>query len=170
MNGVRIKPVGLRNYEVGCRVVEEMIMIQDIANSKTFQTIYGILFPVIVVTLLLGIASLNSRTLIFRSFAYDFGIRILLSIWFSGLFIRLSRFSTYRVYPNKHWTKADVGKSEKYYLIGQAVLFSVGCGIITFWVTKWFFPFIGSFTFVIALITCLIVLLPLATQYWILKL
>jgi hypothetical protein len=147
-------------------------MIRNVVNSKTFQKIYGIVFPVIVIALVIGIASLNtsSRTIILGSIPFDFVIRTLLSIWFSALFIRLSRFSTYRVYSNKQWTKADVGKSEQYYLIGLAVLFSIGCGILAYWVTKWLFPGIGNFTFVIALINGLIVLLPMATQYWILKL
>lgn len=147
-------------------------MIQNAVNSQVFQRIYRVVLPVIVVTLLLGVASINSsnRTPILSSVTFDFVIRVLLSIWFSALFIRLSRFSTYSVYPNRHWTAADVGKLEKYYLIVLSVMFCLGCGILTYWVIKWFFLGNDSLALGIALINSLLVLLPMATQYWVLKL
>jgi len=113
-------------------------MIQNAVNSKVFQRIYRVVLPVIVVSLLLGIASINSsnRTLLLSSVTFDLVIRILLSVWFSALYSRLSRFNTYSVYPNRHWTAADVGKLEKYYLIALSVLFSLGCGLLTYWVVR----------------------------------
>lgn len=147
-------------------------MIQNAVNSKVFQRIYRVVLPVIVVILLLGIASINSgnRTLLLSSVAFDLVIRILLSVWFSVLYIRLSRFNTYSVYPNRHWTAADVGKLEKYYLIALSILFSLGCGILTYWVVRWFFFNVDSLALGIALINSAIVLLPMVTQYWVLKL
>lgn len=147
-------------------------MIRDALNTKVFQSIYRVVLPAIVVSLLLGIASINfsKRTLILSSVTFDFVIRVLLSVWFSTLYIRLSRFSTYSVYPNRHWTAADVGRLEKYYLMALSVLFSLACGILTFWVVQSFFINAASFALGIALINCVIVLLPMITQYWVLKL
>jgi len=147
-------------------------MIQNAVNSKVFQRIYRVVLPVIVVSLLLGIASINSsnRTLLLSSVTFDLVIRILLSVWFSALYSRLSRFNTYSVYPNRHWTAADVGKLEKYYLIALSVLFSLGCGLLTYWVVRWFFFNVDSLALGIALMNSVIVLLPMVTQYWVLKL
>jgi hypothetical protein len=142
------KPIGTKNYS---------------------KTIYGFLLPIIAVGFLLGLASFNSHPRILGSFSSDLIIRALLSAWFCGLYIRLSRFSTYSIYPNKKWTKADAGALEKYYLIGVGFLFSAGCGILTWWALHWFLPGFSIFSFVIAVVNFLIVLWPMAKNYWVLK-
>jgi len=90
-------------------------MLQAAMDSKTFRVVYGLVFPIGVVILLLGVASLNNRPRILGSIASDLVIRFLLTIWFCILYIRLSRISSFSYYPNKKWTKADVGPLEKYY-------------------------------------------------------
>jgi len=139
-------------------------------NSKIIKVLYGIFFPMIVITLLLGIASFNARPRLLGSFASDLTIRLLLCAWFCGLYIRLSRFSSYSIYPNKKWTKEDVGPVEKYFYIGLCFLFSAGCGLITWWVIQQFLPGLSYLTLITVVFNFLIVLLPMVKQYWVLKL
>ena len=145
-------------------------MVQDFVNSKTIKIIYGVIFPIIVITLLLGIASINNRPMLLGSPTSDFILRFIISIWFCVLYIRLSRFSSYRLYPNIKWTKADVGSTEKYFLIGGTIFFSSVCGLITYLVFQWFLPGISNWALVIAAANGLVTLLPMVTQYWVLKL
>lgn len=145
-------------------------MLQHAMNSKIFKTIYGVILPIAVVLLLFGIASFNSRPQLLGSASTDFIIRIMLALWFCGLYIRLSRFSSFSFFPNKKWSKTDVGGIEKFFYIGISFLFSLGCGVITWWVNQWFFPNFSGAAFVAAALNSFIVFLPMATQYWALKL
>ena len=90
-------------------------MRHSLINLKSIRVIYGVIFPAIVITLLLYYASSNTdrRTLVLGSTTSDFIIRLFITIWFCALYIRLSRFSNYRTYPNKAWTKEDTGIFEK---------------------------------------------------------
>jgi len=145
-------------------------MLQAAMTSKVFKIIYGIVFPITVVSLLLGVASFNNRPQILGLTGADLIIRIMLVIWFCGLYIRLSRFSSFSFFSNKKWTKEDVRGMEKYIYIGIIFLFSIGSGIITWWVIQWFLPNFSGFNFVIAALNSIIVFLPMAKQYWVLKL
>lgn len=145
-------------------------MLQTAMDSKTIRVVYAMVFPVVMVILLLGVASINNRQRIFGSIASDFVIRCLLTIWFCILYMRLSRISTFSYYPNKKWTKADVGPLEKYYYWAMSVFFSVVCGIITWWIMRWFFLSPPGLTYAVSIANCLIILLPLVTHYWVLKL
>lgn len=145
-------------------------MLQAAMDSKTFKVVYGVVFPIGLVILLLGVASLNSRPRILGSIASDLVIRFLLTIWFCILYIRLSRISSFSYYPNKKWTKADVGPLEKYYYWAMSAFFSVVCGIITWWVIHWFLLSPPSFTYAVSVANGLVILLPLVTHYWVLKL
>lgn len=145
-------------------------MIQNAMNSNVIKIIYGIFLPVVVVSFLLGIASLNSRPQLFGASSADFIIRFILTLWFSGLYVRLARFSVFSFFPNKNWSKSDVGGIEKYFYIGISFLFCLGCGVITWWIIQWFFLYLSSFALLIAILNSLIVFLPMATQYWVLKL
>jgi len=145
-------------------------MFQHAMNFKTLKTIYGVILPIAVVLLLLGTASFNNRPQLFGAASADFIIRFMLTLWFSGLYNRLSRFSSFSFFPNKKWYKTDVGGIEKYFYIGISSLFSLGCGVITWWAIQWFFPNFSGFAFVIAALNSFIVFLPMATQYWALKL
>lgn len=145
-------------------------MIQNFMNSKVMKIIYKIILPVAVVLFLLGIASFNSRSKLLEAASTDFFIRLLLTLWFSGLYIRLSRFSSFSFFPNKKWSKSDIGGIEKYFYIGISFLFSLGCGVITWWIIRWFFPDFSGSALLIAALSSLIVFLPMATQYWVLKL
>jgi hypothetical protein len=145
-------------------------MLHTAMNSKVIKTIYGVILPVVVILLLLLIASFNSRSQFFGSSGADFILRFVLVVWFCGLYIRLSRISSFSNYPNIKWTKADVGPLEKYYLWGMSVCFGVMCGILTWWLIQWFLPGLSSFAYWIAAINSLIAMLPLMTHYWVLKL
>jgi len=144
-------------------------MLQHTINSKIFKTIYRVILPVSVVVLLLGIASFNRRPQLFGAASADFIIRFMLTLWFCGLYIKLSQFSSFSYYPNKKWSRADVGGIEKYFYIGISFLFSLGCGVIIWWVIQWFFPNLSNFAFAAAVLTSFIVFLPMAAQYWVLK-
>ena len=145
-------------------------MLSAVMDSKAIKRIYGVVFPMSVVILLLGVASLNSRPKLLSSSALDLIIRFLLTILFSILYIRLSRISSFSYYPNKKWTKADVGPLEKYYCWAWSLFFSVVCGIITWWVIHWFLLSSPGFTYAVSVVNCLVILMPLVTHYWVLKL
>lgn len=145
-------------------------MLQAAMDSKTFKILYGIVFPIGVVVSLLGIASFNNRPRILGSTASDLIIRLLLTIWFCVLYIRLSRISSFSYYPNKKWTKADIGPLEKYAYLALSAFFSGGCGIVTWWMIHWFLLSSSGFSYAISVVNSLIILIPLATHYWVLKL
>lgn len=145
-------------------------MIQNAKSSNVIKIIYGIFLPVAVVSFLLGIASFNSRPQLLGASSADFIIRILLTLWFSGLYIRLAWFSVFSFFPNKKWSKSDIGRIEKYFYLGISFLFSLGCGVITWWIIQWFFHDFSGFAFLISILNSLIVFLPMASQYWTLKL
>lgn len=139
-------------------------------DSKSFKIVYGVALPITVIILLLGFASYNSRLYLLGSIVSDLIIRILLSIWFCGLYIQLSRISTFSYYPHIKWTKADVGRSGKYFYRGMSLFFGAGGGLITWWAIQWFLPGLLSFAYVIAAVNSLIIIFPLVTHYWVLKL
>lgn len=145
-------------------------MFQADSNFKVVKIVYQIAFPVAVIIVLLGIASSNSRPRLLDSGASDLIIRLMLCIWFCTLYIRLSRISSFSFFPDRKWSKSDVGELEKYFYIGISFLFSLGCGVITRWIIHWFLPDLAGFAFVIAFINCFVIFLPLAVHYWVLKL
>jgi hypothetical protein len=145
--------------------------LHDMMDSRPFKMVYGVALPLLVIILLLGVASLNSRPHILGSAASDLIIRFLFAIWFSILYIRLSRISTFSSFPNKKWTKADVGALEKHIYWGLSIFFGVVCGIIITWsVIQWFLPSLSSFAYVISTANSLMIIIPLITHYWVLKL
>ena len=145
-------------------------MLKVAMDSKTIKIVYGVVLPIAVIILLLGVASFNSRPRILGSMVSDLFIQFLLTIWFCILYIRLSRISSFSYYPNKKWTKADVGSLEKYFYWGMGVFFGVVCGIITWWVIQWFLPSLSNFAYVISALNSLIIILSLVTHYWVFKL
>lgn len=146
-------------------------MLQAVMDSKTCKLVYGLVFPIMVVALLLGVASLNSsRPSVLGSTSSGLIIRCFLTIWFCALYIRLSRISSFSYYPNKKWTKADIGPREKYVYWIMSAVFGIVCGVVTWWLIQWFFPSIASFAYVISAVNCLIIMYPLVTYYWVLKL
>lgn len=144
-------------------------MLSAVMGSKAIKRLYGVVFPLSAVILLLGVASFNLRPKLLGSSASDLIIRFLLTLWFCILYSRLARISSFSYYPNKKWTKADVGPLEKYNYWALSLFFSVVCGIITWWVTHWFFQSSAGFTYAISVINCLVILMPLVTHYWVLK-
>lgn len=146
-------------------------MLQTVMDSKTFKIVYGVILPIVVVALLLGVASLSSSRLgVLGSTASDLMIRCFLTIWFCGLYIKLSRISSFGYYPNRKWTKADVGPTEKYIYWIMSLFFGIACGVVTWWIIQWFFPSVASFAYVISTVNCFIIAYPLVTSYWVLKL
>jgi hypothetical protein len=145
-------------------------MLKNKLLNKLFRIIYGIILPIIVIVLFIGIASFNSRLIIFHSIVADFVIRLFISIWFCCLYFRLSIISSFSFFPNKKWSKKDVGNVEKYFYIGLTLLFGIGCGIITYWLFIWFLPSSSQIYLLIAIFNGLIISLPLLTHYWVLKL
>ena len=100
-----------------------MPKIPDGFINKVF---YGAILPISTIILFLGIASFNKRPLFSKSIVFDFFARLVLSILFICLYIRLSRFSTFSFYPNKKWTKTDIGPLEKYILWSVCILYGIG--------------------------------------------
>lgn len=145
-------------------------MLQIGMNSRILKTIYGVFFPITVFLLLLGVASINNRPNILGSAIADFIVRFMLTFWFCGLYRRLSRFSSFSFFPNKKWAKSDVGGTEKYFYLSLSLLFSIGCSVITWWIIRWFFSYFSGFAFIISTLNGFVVFLPLAIQYWVLKL
>ena len=137
--------------------------------SKVFRVFYGMIMPITVIVLLLGIASFNDRPRFLGTPAMDLIIRFYLTVCFCVLYVRLSRISSFSYYPNKRWTKEDVGKNEKYFYLGEIVFLSVGFGIVTWWVIRWFFLGSESLAYVISIINSLIIFFPMVTHYWVLK-
>lgn len=144
-------------------------MLQVVMTSKAVKIIYGIIFPVTVVSLLLGVATFNNRPRFLGSTGADIIIRIMLVVWFCGLYIRLSRFTSFSFFTNKKWSKSDMGR-EKYIYIVIILLFCIGIGLITWWVTQWFLPNFSSLKILLAILNSIIVFLPMVSQYWLLKL
>jgi hypothetical protein len=145
------------------------VMLQEFMDTKIIKNIYSVLFPFIVIVLLLGIASFNNRPLFLGSITFDLILRLLITVWYCVFYIKLSRISSFSYFPNKKWSKSDIGELEKYYYIGMGIFMSVGCGLITWWVIQGFFPNFSSFAFLIAAINSMIFFLPLITHYWVLK-
>jgi len=134
-------------------------------DSKPVRFVYGIVLPICQLVFLLGTTLFNSQT----QTVFGFIIRLLLCLWFCGLYIKLTRLASYSHYPNIKWTRSDVGPFEKYILIGLALFFSLGCGLVTWWAIRWFAPGISNFAWGIALINAVIIFLPLVARYWALK-
>jgi len=144
-------------------------MLQVAMNSKIQKTVYGVFLPIVVVFFLGIVASFINRPHLLGSAIVDFIVRIMLAIWFCGLYSRLSRFSTFSFFPNKIWSKSDIGCTEKFFHLSLIFIFSIGCGLITWWIILWFIPIFSNFAAVIAVSNSLVVLLPMATHYWVLK-
>jgi hypothetical protein len=126
--------------------------------------------PLITVFFLLGISSVISRPMLLGGFIADLIVRFLICIWFCGLYIRLSRFSKYHLYPNIKWSKTDVGSTEKLFYFGVAIFLGLGCTIVTWWTLKTFLPVFSHFVLITAIINGLLISLPIMAQYWIIKL
>lgn len=138
-------------------------------ETKPIKIFYGIVLPIVVVILLLGVASFNTRRRI-EPETFDFLQRFLLTLWYIGIFNGLSRISSASYYPNRKWTKSDVGQTEKAILIGFIILFSIIFALITLWPIHKFFSINLYLGYVIAFINGVIVFVPLITHYWVIKL
>lgn len=134
--------------------------------NKPLRYVYALLLPIVTIVLLLFIAPKNVPP------GSDFLnlARLYLCACFCFLYWRLSRISNYSHYPNIHWEKADIGPKEKFVYLFMAVVFSGGYALITCWIFKRLLlqPDLVSST--IALINGLIILYPMATNYWVFKL
>jgi hypothetical protein len=145
-------------------------MLSVAFNSKILKIAYGAVLPITVVFLLFGVSSFSVRSIFLESVIADFIIRFMITLWFCGLYIKLSQFSSFSFFPNKEWSKYDVGEKEKYFYVGLIFLFSAGCGLFTFWIIQWFLPVLSDFAVAVAVLNSIIVLLPMATNYWAIKL
>lgn len=146
-------------------------MFNNFSTSKVILVFYRILFPILVVILLLLLASINieNRVKILGSTLSDLTIRLLISVWFCALYIRLSKLSQYRIYPNKRWSREDIGTLERHTLSILIIFFGVLCGIATFWTIRWFLPSLSNFALLIAGLNSILILIPMIMQYWIFK-
>lgn len=139
-------------------------------QKKLIQVFYSLVLPLITILLLLVILSVISRPKVLGSSFGDWLIRFLLCIWFCGLYIRLSRFSEYRIYPNIKWSKTDLGSVEKYFYIGMGLFMGIGCALVTWWTVQTFLPSFAPLASIIAVVNGLIIAFPITTQYWVLRL
>jgi len=138
--------------------------------DKKIRAIYRWLFPILFTFLFLGISSFSRRPILFNSPLVDLTLRIIICIWFFGLFFRLSNFSTFSFNPNIHWNKNDLKVHEKIFYIFMIVLFSTGCGLLTWWLVYWFLPFSNVIRFTISIIIFIIIIIyPMLKNYWVLK-
>jgi hypothetical protein len=130
---------------------------------------YRFVMPLITIILLLGVASITTRPKLLGNLYADVIIRVILALWFCGVYLRLSRISDYRLYKNIEWEKTDVGPVEKYILIGFA--FFGGCvgGIFTWGILNTLIPNSSTFVIVSAILNGFIIMSPLVTQYWVIK-
>jgi hypothetical protein len=138
-------------------------------KNKVIAKLYSVGMPIIVIILFLGISSIIDRPK-FGGPVFDFIIRLLLSIWYSGMYIKLSNFSKYSHFPGITWTKEDVGKIEKYVYIGVGFIYSTGVGFITYWVILWFIPPLSDIAIAIATLNATIIFYPQYKSYWAWKL
>jgi hypothetical protein len=131
---------------------------------------YLVFMPCITIILLLIVSSIIERPKLFRAEFPDLIIRFLLIVWFCAFYIRLSRISKYSIYPNIKRSKSEVGPIEKYYLIGIGLFIGTVCGLITWWMIKMFVPIFGNLIYFVSVVNSLIIMIPIITHYWVLKL
>jgi hypothetical protein len=101
---------------------------------------------------------------------FDIVIRVLLCAWFCALYIRLAFIDEYHIYPNIKWTRLDVGPFEKYYYIACGVLSGFGAALVTNWAIQSYLPVSGIIRLSIVVFNGLIIMLPIASHYWVFKL
>jgi hypothetical protein len=142
----------------------------DLFSKKSFNFVYRIVLPVITLILLIGIASFNDRPIVTNSFIFDFLIRCVLSAWFCSLYIRLPQFSSFGYYPNIKWKKEDVGRWEKYWIIGMICFFCFFSGIMTFWIFRVFLPTTVFLEYFVSILNSVVIFYPMYKHYWVMKL
>jgi hypothetical protein len=139
-------------------------------NEKITKIFYFFVLPTITTLFLLGISSFTQRDKLFKSDFFDLLVRVLLALWFCGLYIRLSKISEFSVYPNKKWSKSDVSFIERIVYSGLSIFLSIGSGVVTWWMVSTFFPDFRDWGIAVAGLNTVIILCPLLTHYWVLKL
>jgi hypothetical protein len=129
-------------------------------DSEAVRKIYGVWLPVIVVVMLLGAASLNTRPTLLGSICADFIIRLLLSGWFCGLYIGLSRLLV-----ESSSQPDNIDGIEKFFLLGGAAFWGLASGLITYWIMLGLLPAFSGIAYAISALNALIIFLPLALHY-----
>lgn len=140
------------------------------STNKIIKILYLYLLPFTTAIFLLGISSFIPRAKLFKSDLFDLLIRSLLTIWFCALYIRLSKISTFSIYPNKKWSKSDVGFNEKHIYLSLGIFLGIGGAAITWWMVRTFFPDFQGWRIAVAGLNGLIIMYPLLQHYWVLKL
>ena len=97
-------------------------------------------------------------------------MRVILCIWFCAFYIKLSKISEHSIYPNIKWTKNDVGPKEKYFYITMGIFVGLMCAIITGWTVRFFIPILSDYYIVLAILNGFIIMVPIVSHYWVLKL
>ena len=142
----------------------------NIGYKTIYRSIYRIVLPILTIILLIGVSSFNNRSRLFDSIYIDLFVRLFLCYWFCGLYWKLSRFSSYSIYPNIIWKKENLTKKEKTFYIGLGILWGIGSGILTWWSVKFFFPCPLFIRYASSILNAFITSYPMAIQYWVLKL
>jgi hypothetical protein len=137
----------------------------DTDQKKVIEKLYAIGMPMIVIVLLLVIPSFIDRPKPGGP-VFDFFIRLLISIWYSGMYIKLSNLSKHSHFPGIIWTKEDVSKIEKYVYIGVGFVYSTAFAFYTYWVLIWFIPPLSDFAVPIAVVNAAIIFYPQYKSYW----
>jgi hypothetical protein len=137
--------------------------------KKVSYIFYRFVMPLFTIILLLGVASITTRPKLLGNLYADVIIRAILALWFCGVYLRLSRLSDYRLYKNIEWKKSDVGPVEKYILIGFAIFGGCMGGIFTWGILNTLIPNSSIFVVVSAILIGFVIMRPLVTQYWVLK-
>ena len=138
-------------------------------NQTISRILYGWILPITFFVFFLGVSSFVERSILFNSFGIDLIIRIVISIWFSGVYLRLSRIKYYSFYPGKHWSKDELKIHEKFFCIFLCIFFSIVSGIMTWWLCLWFLPSTIFFRCSFTIINSTLIFIPLIKNYWVLK-
>jgi hypothetical protein len=117
----------------------------------------------------MGVAPFTSRPLLYQSITADTVTRLIVAFWFCSIYVRLSRLDRFGLYSNKHWRPSDVSPREKPILIGVGVFFGVMGAIFTAWTIAMFLPVIWGLMIVFAILNGAIIMWPLVTQFWVMK-
>jgi hypothetical protein len=137
---------------------------------KPARLFYRIVLPIFTAIILLWAAMPHNRMLLLGSPVADFSIRLLLTLWFCGLYFQLSRISDYTIYPKRKWTREDLSSTEKYVYTGIALLFSLCSSFMAWGLMHWFFPASTFSPLAAGFIIFGAVSVPLVSHYWVLKL
>jgi hypothetical protein len=165
--GTKILPAG-GDGRVGNNGVD--MDFEKLSTNKWYKNTYKYVMPILAILCYGFFPSLIHRKLIFGNIISDGLLRIAICIWFSALYIQISDIQNYSIFPNIRWKKKDVNPSEKRMIIFGYILFSIGYGLMTWWIIRFFYPAYVIMSYLFAISNAIIIAIPLISQYQVFKL